>query len=222
MHRSRPLRARMSDDEEGTITPETRINQLEGRLAEETDRLEKLYVAYKKAEEDLEERKAIIEVLEKEAIDKEIDKEGLESLLSDKEAKIHDIEVEGAKTAKRVEHLEPELEKMEEMYTRESARLGRVFELAEELDESNRVANAELGARDDWYVQHMQLFEHLNEAIQTRYSMIDRAVEAAKELLAKQDTFKERMEETLESVKETAENLIDGDDDDEESDQDES
>ncbi|MCH2267826.1 hypothetical protein [Candidatus Thalassarchaeum betae] len=212
----------MSEDEEGTVTPELRISQLEERLTEETDRLEKLYVAYKKAEQELEERNAIIEVLEKEAIDKEIDKEGLESLLSNKEATIHDIEIEGAKTAKRVEHLEPELEKMEEMYTRESARLGRVFEVAEELDEANRVANAELGARDDWYVQHMQLFEHLNEAIQTRYSMIDRAVEAAKELLAKQDTFKERMEETLESVKETAENLIDGDDDDEESDQDES
>ena len=212
----------MSEDEEGTVTPELRISQLEERLTEETDRLEKLYVAYKKAEQELEERNAIIEVLEKEAIDKEIDKEGLESLLSNKEATIHDIEIEGAKTAKRVEHLEPELEKMEEMYTRESARLGRVFEVAEELDEANRVANAELGARDDWYVQHMQVFEQLNEAIQTRYSMIDRAVEAAKELLAKQDTFKERMEETLESVKETAENLIDGDDDDEESDQDES
>ncbi len=222
MHRSSPLRVRMSEDEEGTVTPELRISQLEERLTEETDRLEKLYVAYKKAEQELEERNAIIEVLEKEAIDKEIDKEGLESLLSNKEATIHDIEIEGAKTAKRVEHLEPELEKMEEMYTRESARLGRVFEVAEELDEANRVANAELGARDDWYVQHMQLFEHLNEAIQTRYSMIDRAVEAAKELLAKQDTFKERMEEALESVKETAENLIDGDDDDEESDQDES
>ncbi len=212
----------MSEDEEGTVTPELRISQLEERLTEETDRLEKLYVAYKKAEQELEERNAIIEVLEKEAIDKEIDKEGLESLLSNKEATIHDIEIEGAKTAKRVEHLEPELEKMEEMYTRESARLGRVFEVAEELDEANRVANAELGARDDWYVQHMQLFEHLNEAIQTRYSMIDRAVEAAKELLAKQDTFKERMEEALESVKETAEDLIDGDDDEEESDQDES
>ena len=212
----------MSEDEEGTVTPELRISQLEERLTEETDRLEKLYVAYKKAEQELEERNAIIEVLEKEAIDKEIDKEGLESLLSNKEATIHDIEIEGAKTAKRVEHLEPELEKMEEMYTRESARLGRVFEVAEELDEANRVANAELGARDDWYVQHMQVFEQLNEAIQTRYSMIDRAVEAAKELLAKQDTFKERMEEALESVKETAENLIDGDDDDEESDQDES
>ena len=202
----------MSEDEEGTITPETRIGQLEERLAEETDRLEKLYVAYKKAEEELEERKAIIEVLEKEAIDKEIDKEGLESLLSDKEAKIHDIEIVGAKTAKRVEHLEPELEKMEEMYTRESARLGRVFELAEELDESNRVANAELGARDDWYVQHMQLFEDLSEAMNTRYSMIDRAVEAAKDIMDKSETFKERMEEALDSIVEEVEDLVDGDD----------
>ena len=202
----------MSEDEEGTITPETRISQLEERLIEETDRLEKLYVAYKKAEEELEERRAIIEVLEKEAIDKEIDKEGLESLLSDKEAKIHDIEIEGAKTAKRVEHLEPELEKMEEMYTRESARLGRVFELAEELDESNRVANAELGARDDWYVQHMQLFEDLSEAMNTRYSMIDRAVEAAKDIMDKSETFKERMEEALDSIAEGVEDLVDGDD----------
>ncbi|GIS92744.1 MAG: hypothetical protein CM1200mP21_10390 [Candidatus Poseidoniales archaeon] len=42
------------------------------------------------------------------------------------------------------------------MYTRESARLGRVFELAEELDEANRVAKR-IRARDDWYFQHMQL-----------------------------------------------------------------
>ena len=49
MHWASPLRARMSEDEEGTITPETRISQLEERLVEETDRLEKLYVAYKKA-----------------------------------------------------------------------------------------------------------------------------------------------------------------------------
>ncbi|GIT41604.1 MAG: hypothetical protein Ct9H300mP10_06140 [Methanobacteriota archaeon] len=42
---------------------------------------------------------------------------------------------------------------MEELYSREKARLGRVFEVTEELDEANRVATAELGARDDWYVQ---------------------------------------------------------------------
>ena len=116
MHRSSLLRARMSE-EEGTITPELQVRQLEERLAEETDRLEKLYVAYKKVEDELAEKNAIIEVLDKEAIDKEIDKEGLESLLSEKEARIHEIEIEGAKTGKRVEHLEPELEKMEELYT---------------------------------------------------------------------------------------------------------
>ena len=56
-----------------------------------------------------------------------------------------------AKARKRIQHLEPDLEKMEEMYTRESARLGRVFEVAEELDESLRVSQAELNARDNWY-----------------------------------------------------------------------
>ena len=130
-------------EEEGGITPEAEMRQLEERLAEETDRLEKLYVAYKKVEDELAERNAIIEVMEK-------------------EARMHEGEREGAKASKRVEHLEPELEKMEELYSREKARLGRVFEVTEELDEANRVATAELGARDDWYVQHMQLFEQLN------------------------------------------------------------
>ena len=199
-------------EEEGTITPELQAHQLEERLAEETDRLEKLYVAYKKVEDELAEKNAIIDVLEKEAIDKEIDKEGLESLLSEKEARIHEVEIEGAKTGKRVEHLEPELEKMEELYTREKARLGRVFEVTEELDERNRGATAELAARDDWYVQHMQLFEQLNEAIHTRYTMIDRAIEAARDVLASQATFKERMEEALDAVKETVDDIADGDD----------
>ena len=35
--------------------------------------------------------------------------------------------------------------------------------------------------------------------------MIDRAVESAKEMLATQETFKDRMEETLDAVKEAAE-----------------
>ena len=63
------------------------------------------------------------------------------------------------------------------MYSREKARLGRVFEVAEELDEALQTATTEMSARDDWYVQHMQLFENLSEAIQTRYEMIDSAVQ---------------------------------------------
>ena len=212
-------------EEEGTITPEVRIRQLEERLTEETDRLEKLYVAYKKIEDELSERNAEFEVLEKQLIDSAVEYEALEDLLSDKEAKIHELEMDGAKSSKKIEHLEPELDKMQEMYTRESARLGRVFELAEELDEANRGANAELGARDDWYVQHMQLFEQLNEAIKERYDMIDRAVESAKEMLATQETFKDRMEETLDAVKDAAESapeVFEESDDSDESEDDES
>ena len=39
----------MTDSEGDSITPENRIKQLEERLVEEQDRLEKLYVAYRKA-----------------------------------------------------------------------------------------------------------------------------------------------------------------------------
>ena len=90
------------------------------------------------------------------------------------------------------------------MYTREQARLGRVFEVAEELDTALQTSMVEMKARDDWYAQHMKLFEDLSEAIQTRYAMIDSAVEAYKEFEEKKDLFKDRMEETLEAAKEAA------------------
>ena len=192
----------MSNDEGGSITPENRIKQLEERLVEESDRLEKLYVAYRKVEQELEEKNAIIDVLEKEAIDKEIEREGMETLLSDKDNRIHEMEMEGAKSSTRIKHLEPKLEKTEEMYTREKARLGRVFEVAEELDEALQTAQVELTARDDWYVQHMKLFENLNQAIQTRYEMIDSAIEKSAEFAKKQDTLKSRMDEALDAAEE--------------------
>ena len=192
----------MTNDEGGSITPENRIKQLEERLVEESDRLEKLYVAYRKVEQELEEKNAIIDVLEKEAIDKEIEREGMETLLSDKDNRIHEMEMEGAKSSTRIKHLEPKLEKTEEMYTREKARLGRVFEVAEELDEALQTAQVELTARDDWYVQHMKLFENLNQAIQTRYEMNDSAIEKSAEFAKKQDTFKSRMDEALDAAEE--------------------
>ena len=192
----------MTDDEGGSITPENRIKQLEERLVEESDRLEKLYVAYRKVEQEKKKKNAIIDVLEKEAIDKEIEREGMETLLGDKDRRIHDMEMDGAKSSTKIKHLEPKLEKTEEMYTREKARLGRVFEVAEELDEALQTAQVELTARDDWYVQHMKLFENLNQAIQTRYEMIDSAIEKSAEFAKKQDTFKSRMDEALDAAEE--------------------
>jgi len=201
-------------DEAGTVSPDLRIRQLEEDLLKEKDRLDKLYTGYMELQKEIEEKAAVIDVLEKEAIDKEIEIEGIDSLLSEKDSRIRGLELDGAKSGKRVEHLEPELEKMEEMYTRESARLGRVFEVAEDLDEALRVAKAELSTRDDWYVQHMQVFEDLNEAIKTRYDMIDSAIEAIREQELKQATFRERMDEALEAAAESEEEADDEDDDD--------
>ena len=150
---------------EGTITPEVQIKQLEEALATETDRLQKLFAAYETQEKELVDAKAEIEVLEKEIIDREIEKESLESIIAEKDVRVRELEMKATKNSKRVEHLEPELEKMEEKYSREKDRLGKVFGIAEELDNDLRLAVTEMKARDDWYVDHMQIFEDLNKAI---------------------------------------------------------
>jgi len=187
-------------EEDSTVSPDLRIRQLEEDLVKEKDRLEKLYAGYTALKDAADEKDATIDVLERQMIDKEIEMEGMQELFSEKDVRIRDLELDGAKNSQRVKHLEPELQKMEEMYTRESARLGRVFEVAEDLDEALRVAKGQLNARDDWYAQHMKLFEDLSTAIQTRYDMIDSAIEAIREQELKQATFRERMDEALEAA----------------------
>ena len=183
----------------GTITPETQIKDLEERLSEETDRLLKLYAAYEQQEKELLDTKAEIEVLEKEIVEREITKEGLEALLAEKDVRIRDLELKASKTSKQVEHLEPELQKMEEKYAREKDRLGKVFSIAEELDNDLRLAVVEVKTRDEWYMAHMSLFEDLNKAIKQRYDLIESAVESERQSQHMGRAISERMEEMVEA-----------------------
>ena len=52
-------------------------------------------------------------------------------------------------------------------------------------------------ARDDWYVNHMQIFEDLNKAIKVRYDMIENAVEAERKSTHMQRALKDRLDEIL-------------------------
>ena len=185
--------------EEGTVTPEVKLKEVENRLIDETDRLRKLYSAYESQEKELIDIKAEIEVLEKEIVEREIEKEGLEGLLSQKDNRIRDLELRDARITKQIEHLEPELQKMEEKFTLEKDRLGKVFSIAEELDNDLRLAVVELSTRDEWYVEHMSLFEELNKAIQNRYEMIENAIETERQSQHMQRAITERMDEVIES-----------------------
>jgi chromosome segregation ATPase len=183
---------------EGTITPEIRIKQLQEELDTQTDRLLKLFAAHESQVEDLRTAKAEIEVLEKEIIEREITNETNEALLSEKEVRIRELELRAVRGGKQVEHLEPALAKMEEKYSREKDRLGKVFNIAEELDGDLRLAVTELKARDDWYVAHMSLFEDLNKAIKDRYTMSERAVETERQSEHMSRAFNERVDEMVE------------------------
>ncbi len=185
--------------EDGTITPETQIKKLTEDLSEETERLLKLYAAYEVQEKEIVDFKAEVEVLEKEIVEREIEKESLESLLTEKDARIRDLEMKASKSGKQVEHLEPELQKMEEKFAREKDRLGKIFSIAEELDNDLRLAVTELQTRDEWYMQHMALFEDLNKAIKLRYDMIESAAEAERKSQHIGRAITERMDEMVEA-----------------------
>ena len=135
--------------------------------------------------------------LEKEIIEIEIEKEAQESLIAEKDFRIRDLEMKATKADKRVEHLEPELEKMEEKYSREKDRLGKIFNIATELDDDLKLAVTEMKARDDWYVSHMTLFEDLNKAIKERYEMIERAVESERKSQHMARAIEDRVEEMV-------------------------
>ena len=96
----------------------------------------------------------------------------------------------------RSEHLEPELKRWKRN-TQEKRRLGKIFNIATELDDDLKLAVSEMKARDDWYVAHMSLFEDLNKAIKERYEMIERTVEAERKSQHMARAFDERVDEMV-------------------------
>ena len=192
----------MDQDDSAGADPQQTIRDLEQQAAKDKEALDKLLVAYQAQEADIGEMKAQAETLNRELIDKETEKEGINNLLTNLRTQKDEMEVELAKANTKIPFLESKLEKTEEMLEREKARLGQVLTVAEEIDESNQAAQSELAARDDWYVQHMQLFEDLSYAIQTRHDMIDRAISTAKDIQSKQESFQEQKQAVIEEIKE--------------------
>ena len=192
----------MGQDDSAGADPQQTIRDLEQQAVKDKEALDKLLVAYQAQEADIAEMKAQVETLNRELIDKETEKEGINNLLNNLRRQKDEMEVELAKANTKIPFLESKLDKTEEMLEREKARLGQVLTVAEEIDESNQAAQSELAARDDWYVQHMQLFEDLSDAIQTRHDMIDRAISTAKEIQSKQESFQEQKQAVIEELKE--------------------
>ena len=192
----------MDQDDSAGADPQQTIRDLEQQAEKDKDALDKLLVAYQAQEADIAEMKAQVETLNRELIDKETEKEGINNLLNNLRRQKDEMEVELPKANTKIPFLESKLDKTEEMLEREKARLGQVLTVAEEIDESNQAAQSELAARDDWYVQHMQLFEDLSDAIQTRHDMIDRAISTAKEIQSKQESFQEQKQAVIEEIKE--------------------
>ncbi|HJN55490.1 MAG TPA: hypothetical protein QF646_03775, partial [Candidatus Poseidoniales archaeon] len=65
-------------------------------------------------------------------------------------------------------------------------------------DDDLRLAVAEMKARDDWYIDHMQLFEDLNKAIKNRYEMVEAAVETERKSQHRRRAFDDQIASLVE------------------------
>ena len=71
----------MGQDDSAEGGPQPTIQELEQQAAKDKDALDKLLVAYQAQEADISEMKAQVETLNRELIDKETEKEGINNLL---------------------------------------------------------------------------------------------------------------------------------------------
>ena len=55
------------------------------------------------------------------------------------------------------------------------------------------MAVVEMKARDEWYVEHLQLFEDLNSAIKKRYTMVEEALETERKSGHRHRALEERL-----------------------------
>ena len=124
----------MDQDDSAGADPQQTIRDLEQQAAKDKEALDKLLVAYQAQEADIAEMKAQVETLNRELIDKETEKEGINNLLNNLRRQKDEMEVELAKANTKIPFLESKLDKTEEMLEREKARLGQVLTVAEEIE----------------------------------------------------------------------------------------
>ena len=134
----------MGEGDQPSVTPEDRVRQLEQQAKTDEEALQKMLLAYKGAEADLEKMKTEIEVLNQDIVDKEQSKEALDNLLRNLRREKDEMEVKLAQADTKIPYLENELDKTKEILTREEARTGRIMEVAEETAEAEEWVEAEI------------------------------------------------------------------------------
>ena len=139
--------------------------QLENSLGLEQQRLEKLWDAYEQQEKDLNASLDRINILESEIETKETMISSLQELLTERDAKLRQLEVERQRQGKVEAEYEPRIKKMDDTISDQTEKYERLLSITQEIKNELDLARKSLHARDNWFNLNISSLESITDII---------------------------------------------------------
>ena len=149
------------------MDPETdeKFAQIESSLSLEQQRLEKLWDAYEQQEKDLNAALDRINFLEADIETKETMITSLQELLTERDTKITELEVERQRQSKVESEYEPRIQAMDTTMNDQTEKYDRLLSITQEMEDELDLARRSLHARDSWFNANVSSLESIAEVI---------------------------------------------------------
>ena len=139
--------------------------QIESSLSLEQQRLEKLWDAYEQQEKDLNAALDRINFLEADIETKETMITSLQELLTERDTKITELEVERQRQSKVESEYEPRIQAMDTTMNDQTEKYDRLLSITQEMEDELDLARRSLHARDSWFNANVSSLESIAEVI---------------------------------------------------------
>ena len=130
---------------------EEQIAQLENGLGQEQQRLEKLWDAYEQQEKDLNASLDRINYLESDIETRQTMITSLQELLTERDAKLRDLEIQRQRQSKIAAEYEPKIKEMQGIIEDQTEKYERLLSITQEMEDELDLARQSLHARDGWF-----------------------------------------------------------------------
>ena len=149
------------------MNPETeeKFAQIESSLSLEQQRLEKLWDAYEQQEKDLNAALDRINFLEADIETKETMITSLQELLTERDTRITELEVERQRQIKVEAEYEPRIQAMDTTMNDQTEKYDRLLSITQEMEDELDLARRSLHARDSWFNSNVSSLESIAEVI---------------------------------------------------------
>lgn len=181
------LEARVRDANEMAQQADAINAESRRRLEEEQRRLEKLWDAFKVQERELQDTLEKASRLERELLEKDSTRAGLETDLEEKERQFRAADDENAELRAQVEKLEGRITQLKDMeslrsqaedfkakYEAERERLAKLYALYEESEGERERLKRELDITDQWFEENKDALEKVSRSLRWRAQMLKR------------------------------------------------